>query len=208
MGIRARTSSRPAGADVVPLSLDGPVWDRVFTVAPLVLVGTREPDGRHDLAPKHMATPLGWRSLYGFVCTTRHATLRNVRRTGEFTVSFPEGGQAVQAALAATKREPDGSKESLAALPTFPARAVDGVLVAGCYLFLECRLERVVEGLDDASLVVGRIVAAAAREDALRGELDDADVLHRLPPLTYVNPGRFAAAGETFSFPFPAAFGV
>ena len=23
-------------------------------------LGTREPDGGYDLAPKHMATPLGW----------------------------------------------------------------------------------------------------------------------------------------------------
>src|SRR5690606_34430059 len=46
----------------VELDVRVPVWDRFFTVAPLVLVGTREPDGRFDLAPKHMVLPLGWQN--------------------------------------------------------------------------------------------------------------------------------------------------
>ena len=33
----------------VELDVRAPVWDRFFTVAPLVLVGTREPDGGFDL---------------------------------------------------------------------------------------------------------------------------------------------------------------
>ena len=53
-------------------------------------------------------------------------------------------------------------KPALAALPTFPDGHVDGVLVHGCYLFLECELDRFVD-VDDASLVIGRIVAASAR---------------------------------------------
>lgn len=182
------------------------VWDRVHTVAPLVLVGTKEPNGRYDLAPKHMAMPLGWGYRFCFVCTPRHATHANVEREGAFTVSFPHRFQVVQAALAATRREPDGSKPSLRALPTFRARKVDGVLVHGCYLFLECELERLVPFGDEA-LVVGRIVAASAREEAVRSaDRDDTELLHRLAPLAYVSPGRFASVAETHSFPFPAAF--
>ena len=58
----------------VELDVRWPVWERVYMVAPLVLVGTREPDGRHDLAPKHMALPLGWQNYFGFVCAPRHST--------------------------------------------------------------------------------------------------------------------------------------
>jgi flavin reductase (DIM6/NTAB) family NADH-FMN oxidoreductase RutF len=204
--------TRPAGrsefeTETVDLSLDGPLWERVFTVAPLVLVGTREPDGSYDLAPKHLALPLGWRNRFGFVCTPRHATYSNARRERVFTVSFPHHLQVVQAGLAAERREADGSKPSLAALPTFPARAVDGVLVHGCYLFLECEVERVLDGLDDAAFVIGTIVAAAAREDALRGpDRDDAELLRRVSPVVYLSPGRFAATRESYSFPFPASF--
>jgi flavin reductase (DIM6/NTAB) family NADH-FMN oxidoreductase RutF len=204
----SRRPERPEFAtDTVELSLDSPVWERVFTVAPLVLVGTKEPDGSYDLAPKHMAMPLGWGNRFCFVCTPRHATHANARREGAFTVGFPHQFQVVQAALAAARREPDGSKPSLAALPTFPAAKVDGVLVHGCYLHLECELERIVDGFDDAELVVGRIVAAAAREQALRGpDKDDAELLRRLAPIAYVSPGRFTSAADTHSFPFPASF--
>ena len=48
-----------AHGNTVTLSVDLPVWDRVFTVNPLVLVGTKEEDGGYDLAPKHMAFPIG-----------------------------------------------------------------------------------------------------------------------------------------------------
>jgi len=193
--------------ETVALSLDEPVWERVFTVAPLVLIGTRERWGRYDLAPKHMAMPLGWGEHFGFVCTPRHATYANIQRHRQFTVSFPHYFQVVQAGLAADGREADGSKPSLVALPTFPASVVDGVLVHGCYLFLECELDRIVDGFGDESLIAGRIVAAAARPEALRDpDQDDADVLHRLPPLAYLSPGRFAGVGESLSFPFPARF--
>jgi flavin reductase (DIM6/NTAB) family NADH-FMN oxidoreductase RutF len=182
------------------------LWDRVFAVAPLVLVGSKEPNGHYDIAPKHMAMPLGWGDRYCFVCTPRHATYRNIERERAFTVSFPHRFQVVQAGLSATQREADGSKPTLQALPTFRARKVDGALVHGCYLFLECELDRLVPFGDEA-LVVGRIVAASAREEAVRSpDRDDAEVLRRLAPLAYVSPGRFAALDDTRSFPFPAAF--
>jgi flavin reductase (DIM6/NTAB) family NADH-FMN oxidoreductase RutF len=184
----------------------GGVWERVFAVAPLVLVGSKEPTGRYDIAPKHMAMPLGWGDRYCFVCTPRHATYANIERQRAFTVSFPHRFQVVQAGLAAARREPDGSKPSLRALPTFRARKVDGVLVHGCYLFLECELDRLVP-FDDEALVVGRIVAASAREEAVRGpDREDEEVLRRLPPLAYVGPGRFTSVSDTRSFPFPSAF--
>jgi flavin reductase (DIM6/NTAB) family NADH-FMN oxidoreductase RutF len=182
------------------------LWERAFTVAPLVLVGSKDTDGTYDLAPKHMAMPLGWGDRYCFVCTPRHRTYRNIERHGFFTVSFPRYFQIVQASLAATQREADGTKPTLAALPTFPARSVDGMLVHGCYLFLECELDRFVD-VDDASLVIGRIVAASALEDAIRDpDRDEAELLHRLSPLAFLSPSRFAAVGDTQSFPYPASF--
>lgn len=188
------------------LSVDA-VWERVFTVSPLVMVGSKDTDGTYDLAPKHMAMPLGWADRYCFVCTPRHRTYANVERHGVFTVSFPQHFQIVQASLAASRRETDGRKRALAALPTFPARSVDGVLVHGCYLFLECELERMVELDGDAALVIGRIVAASAREDAIRDpDRDDAELLRHVSPLAYLSPARFASIDETHSFPFPAFF--
>jgi flavin reductase (DIM6/NTAB) family NADH-FMN oxidoreductase RutF len=191
---------------LVELPLVMPIWEQLFLVAPLVIVGTRERDG-FDLAPKHMAMPLGWRNLFCFACSPEHSTYRNAVAEGAFTVSFPQPEQVVEASLAAGGRLADGSKPALAVLPTIPARKVDGVLVEGAALHLECELERIVDGFDGASLVVGQVVAAAAREEMLRsGEVDDGDLVRGAPLLAYISPGRFATVEDTLAFPFPIDF--
>ena len=192
--------------DLVEISTETPIWERFFTVAPLVLVGTKEGD-RHNVAPKHLAMPLGWENYFAFVCTPSHATYRNLQDHPEFTVSFPGVDRILHASMAAGPRLDDRSKPSLAAVPVFPARKVDGVLVDGCRLYLECALDRVIDGFGENSLVVGRVIAASASRAALRGhDVDDADLLHELRPLVYLAPGRLAEVRETHAFPVPADF--
>jgi flavin reductase (DIM6/NTAB) family NADH-FMN oxidoreductase RutF len=192
---------------IVALPTDAPVWGRVFTVSPLVLVGTIDPNGAPDLAPKHMATPLGWSNYFAFVCSPRHGTYANAAARGVFTVSYPQPSQILQASLAAGRRQPDDSKPTLAALQTFPADVVDGVLVTGCSFWLECELDRVIDGFGENSLVIGRVVAAAADERALRdADRDDGDLIHETPLLAFLSPGRFAQIDESNAFPFPADF--
>jgi flavin reductase (DIM6/NTAB) family NADH-FMN oxidoreductase RutF len=188
----------------VELDVRVPVWERVFMVAPLVLVGTREPDGTFDLAPKHLAMPLSWQNHFGFVCTPRHATYANALRERAFTVSYPRPGQLVHTSLAASPRCADGTKPAVAALPTRPATRVAGVLVEGAWLQLECELERVVEGFGENGLVVGRVVAAWADPAALIDSDREAEqVLAEAPLLAYVHPGRFAEIAAAYSFPLP-----
>jgi len=190
---------------LVELDTTLPVWDRFFWVAPLVLVGTMEEDGQHDLAPKHMAFPMGWENYFGFVCTPRHHTYGNIRRDGVFTVSYPRPAQLVLTSLAASPRCEEASKPSLAALPVFPASRVDGVLLEGASAFLECELDRIVDGFGVNSLIVGRVVAARVAPDAERmNDGDDQALIHQAPVLAYLNPGRFAAIDDSLSFPFPA----
>jgi flavin reductase (DIM6/NTAB) family NADH-FMN oxidoreductase RutF len=198
----ARSDDRPESID---LPVGTPVWDHFFTVAPLVIVGTME-GPRHDLAPKHMAMPLGWSNYFCFVCSPRHATQRNAEATGAFTVSFPRPRQVVETSMAAAPRE-EQDKPSLAAVPVFPARSVDGVLVRDAYLWLECRLDRVLHGFGDNSLIIGRVDAAAVAESAYRSaETDDADLLAGEPLLVYVSPGRIATLAQSQAFPFPAGY--
>ncbi|MGL6280185.1 MAG: flavin reductase family protein [Gaiella sp.] len=192
---------------VVALPVDVPVWGHVFIVAPLVLIGTLDPSGAPDLAPKHMAMPLGWSNFFAFVCAPRHGTYANAVARGAFTVSYPRPDQVLGASLAATGRQPDATKPALAALPTFPADVVEGVLVAGCSLWLECALERTVDGFGENSLVIGRVVAAAADERCLRDpDRDDGDLVHDQPLLAFLSPGRFATVDASHAFPFPADF--
>ena len=193
--------------DVVRLDTDVPVWGRVFSIAPLVVVGTREGD-RYDLAPKHMAFPLGWDNYFGFVCSPRHATYHNAKRARGFTVSYPRPDQLVLASLAAAPRHGwEGEKPILDSLPIFPAERVDGPLLKDAYFYLECELYRIVDGFGPNSLVVGKVVGACAHRDALRlSEEDDEELLRRHPLLAYVDPGRYAEIDRTHAFPLPEGF--
>jgi flavin reductase (DIM6/NTAB) family NADH-FMN oxidoreductase RutF len=192
---------------LVTLDTDRPIWDRFFGVFPLVIVGSKEADGRYDLAPKHLAMPLGWENHFCFVCSPLHTTYHNIRRHGLFTVSYPRPSEVLLASLAAAPRCEDLSKPSLQVLPTFPARQVDGVLVRGCYLFLECRLHSILDGFGPNSLIIGNVEAAAASEDAVRDEeRDEGDQIFQSPLLAYVSPGRLAEIRQTMVFPFPKGF--
>jgi flavin reductase (DIM6/NTAB) family NADH-FMN oxidoreductase RutF len=193
--------------DLVPLAADRSLWERVFTVAPLVIVGSKEEDGKYNLAPKHLAMPLGWDNYYCFVCSPRHTTYHNIRRHGAFTVSYPRPSEVVFASLAAAPRCEDQSKPTLLLLPTFPARNVDGVLVGQAYFYLECTLHSILDGFGENSLILGTVVAAAAHSDALRDvERDAAEQLYRFPLLAYLHPGRLAEIRQTTAFPFPQGF--
>ena len=194
---------------MTPIRLDvsRPIWDRFFTVAPLVVVGSKEPDGTYDLAPKHMAMPLGWQNYYAFVCSPQHATYRNIRRERQFTVSFPRPTEIVASSLAASPRCEDDTKPALALLPRRRAAAVDGVLIDDCYLYLECTLHSMLDGFGANSLIIGDIVAASASEEYLRmDDRDGGDQLFQSPLLVYVSPGRYATLRETTQFPLPEGF--
>ncbi len=196
-----------AGDRLVSLDLNQPLWDRFFTVAPLIIVGSKEADGKYDLAPKHMAMPLGWDNYFGFICTPSHNTYQNIRREKAFTVSFPQPEQILLTSLAAAPRSENQEKLSLSILPTFPASNIDGVYLEHSYLFLECQLDRIIDGFADNSLIVGKITAAQVNEGALRRcDRDDQDVLLQVPLLVYLSPGRYSIVDQSFSFPFHAGF--
>ena len=194
-------------AGIVSLELTHPLWNHFFLVAPLAVIGSKEADGGYDLAPKHMVTPLGWDNYFGFVCTPTHHTYDNVRRERVFTVSFPQPQQVVLTSLSAAPRCEDQSKPSLTALSTFPASTIDGVFLMDAYLFLECELDRIVDGFGENSLIAGKIIAAHVQEEALRlSDQDDQDLLIRFPLLAYLSPGRYAKVDHSFSFPFHTGF--
>jgi flavin reductase (DIM6/NTAB) family NADH-FMN oxidoreductase RutF len=197
----------PEQDKLIPLDIDKPIWDQFFGVFPLVIVGSREEAGRYNLAPKHMAMPLGWENFYGFVCSPDHTTYHNIRRSEAFTVSYPRPSEVLFASLAAAPRCEDRSKPSLLVLPTFPARKVDGVLVKDCSVFLECTLHSIVDGFGRNSLIIGNVVAALADEDVVRAEeRDEADQIFQNPLLAYLNPGRMAEIRQSVAFPFPQGF--
>ncbi len=193
-------------SDLVALELDGLLWDRVFQVSPLVVVGTREPDGGHDFAPKHRIVMLTPQHL-GFVCRPSHATYRNAVREQAFTVSWPGPKHIVMTSAAAEPRCEDGEKKSLKGIPTVAAEKIEGEFLAGCSLNVECQLDRVIDDLGDDELLIGRVVAAWASPDEIRSAgTFDHDIVREHPLLAYLHPSQFATIHTSVPFPFPKGF--
>lgn len=195
------------GPSLTPLNLEFPVWDQIYTVHPLVIVGTKTPDGRLNFAPKHMAFPLGWDNYFGFVCTPRHRTYQNILEMGEFTVTYPRPDQVVVTSLTAMARDDKDEKPILDMVESFEATEVDGSFVDGGYVFLECRMTRVLDGFGENSLILSEIVAASAWSDVMKNpSQSDNESIYFNPQLAYVSPGRFAVINETQAFPYPEKF--
>ncbi|NND53297.1 MAG: flavin reductase [Flavobacteriaceae bacterium] len=193
---------------MVQLDMTRPIWDRIFTVAPLVVIGTKEGE-EYDLAPKHMATPLGFDNFFGFVCTPDHSTYGNIEKAGEFSVSFPLPDQVIMSSLAASPRcdERSKSKSILNDLPLMMAPSIDAPLLASSYLYLECSLFKIIDGFWTNSLICGEIIGAYAQEDYIRqSDVDPQEQLFKHPLLAYIATGRYAEIKETHAFPFPKDF--
>jgi flavin reductase (DIM6/NTAB) family NADH-FMN oxidoreductase RutF len=193
--------------ELVELDTSRSIWERFFSVFPLVIVGTRDAEGEIDLAPKHLAIPLSWESHFGFVCSETHRTYQNIRQTGEFTVTYARPSQIVLASLSASPRCDDSSKPIVDALPTFSAKEVNGVFLEDGYLFLECRATKIYDDFGRNSLIAGEIVAARVASDAAKhADEDDQDLLMRSPLLAYLYPNRFAEIRQSNKLPLPDGF--
>jgi flavin reductase (DIM6/NTAB) family NADH-FMN oxidoreductase RutF len=198
-------SNHSGGSHLIEIDTSAPIWDRFFTVAPLVLIGTTDPDGALDLAPKHMVTPMGWQNYFGFVCTPTHSTCSNIQRSGEFTVSYPKPSQVLYSCLAASPRREVGDKPILDCFATFPAKKIEGQFIEEAYLYFECRHFKTIDGFGSNCLITGEIVAAYADREVLRAdEIDDQELIHSSPLFAYLAPARFAAIDRSNAFPFPA----
>ncbi|MCQ0112662.1 NADH-FMN oxidoreductase RutF, flavin reductase (DIM6/NTAB) family [Zhouia amylolytica] len=192
----------------VSLDIGFPIWDKTFIAAPLVVIGTKENDG-YDMAPKHMITPLGFQNYFGFVCTPKHATYRNVKVSKTFTVSFLLPESVTIASLSAFPRDQITSKSEniINALPTLKSDHIDALILKDSYLRLECKLFKIIDGFGENSIISGIITHASVNENYLiESEKDQQSQLKDHGLLVYIAPGRFAKVTETFNFPFPKGF--
>ncbi|NNE28625.1 MAG: flavin reductase [Saprospiraceae bacterium] len=193
---------------VVTLDMNTNIWDQFFTIAPLVVIGTKE-DKHYNLAPKHMATPLGFQNYFGFVCTPKHSTYHNVKFEKSFTVSFPKPDQVVLSSLASLPRCEEGGweKEVLEHIPISWGSKVNAPMLKDSYLYFECELDRVIDGFGEHSLISGKIVAAHLDENYLRSsEKDEQFMIYNNPMLAFLAHGRFAAIKDSYNFPYTKGF--
>lgn len=138
----------------------------------LVLVCTRGPDGRYDLAPVAWCCPLdnGPASRLILVLDTGHRTYEDLSEAGEFAVALPAKDQAELVRRAGSVSGHDVDKYEKLGIQSFPAGKVDALVPEGVAGWLECRLLRiVVEG--SSAVVMGEVLRAAARPEAWKERL-------------------------------------
>ena len=120
--------------ELIRLDCAVPIWDRFYVARPLVIIGTVDPSGAVDLAPKHLAGPVSWENLFGFVCCEQHATYRNAVRTGAFTVSYPTPEQIGADRLANAVAAYDRVGAPCIVIDFGTAVTFDVIGAPGCYL--------------------------------------------------------------------------
>ena len=191
----------------VSLDMKKSIWDHFYMVAPLVIIGSKE-NGNFNLAPKHMATPIGFSNYFGFVCTPRHTTYSNIKKEKKFTVSFVKPSQVVISSLAATPRTEKNqcSKSIITSLSTISS-PTGNLFIEDSYVLFECELFKIIDGFDDYSIITGKIKNALVHKNfKIYSDMDEQMHLQENPLLGYIAQGRFASINETFKFPFPRNF--
>ncbi len=194
--------------DFISLNVKESIWEHFYTVAPLVVIGTKEEQG-FDLAPKHMATPLGFSDFFGFVCTPRHNTYHNIKKHLRFSVSFVKPDQILLSSLAATPRcaVKDFPKEITNHIPTVTHNNGTSIFVKDSYVMLDCSLYKIIDGFDDYSLITGRIEQAMVHKNyKIVSDEGHQKQIFDHPLLAYIAQGRFASIKETLSYPYPKDF--
>jgi len=133
----------------------------------LVLICTRGPDGRYDMAPVAWCCPLDYAPASRLIAVldTGHRTYSDLSESGEFVVALPSRDQLELVKKAGSVSGSDVDKYAEYGIASFPAETVDARVPGGVAGWLECRLVRiVVEGT--SGVVMGEVLRAAARPDA------------------------------------------
>lgn len=123
-----------------------------------------------------------------------------IHRTEEFALNIPTTALLHHVQYLGSITGADFDKVELTKLPTLRARRVDTILLAGCVGWIECGLEEEYE-VGDHRLLIGRVVAAAADDDAFndRWLLDDEES----KPLHYLGANFYSTLGEVLTARIP-----
>lgn len=133
----------------------------------LVLLCSKSPSGRYDLAPVAWNCPLDYEpvSKVLLVCDTGHRTYEDSVASKEFAVALPTPDQRplIDKSGSVSGREVD--KYASFGIESRKASKVDALIPEGVAGWLECRLSKVyLEGT--SAILIGEVVAASAVKDA------------------------------------------
>jgi flavin reductase (DIM6/NTAB) family NADH-FMN oxidoreductase RutF len=138
----------------------------------VVLVSTLNQDGTPNVATKSFVSMVafGPPPIMMFGCNMKHATARNVLKTGEFVINIPSDGLVAACWVIGSDSSVRGSDRfKQHGLTPIESLKVGPPRVDECRAHLECALEATQRWGDEVAFF-GRIVAASIDEDLTEGD--------------------------------------
>lgn len=144
---------------------------RLINHGPVVLVSTRDENGKYDIAPIAWTSPVHKtppRLLV--VIGKRHKTYENIKATGEFIVCVPHKSQVDMVKKTGSVSGKESDKFEDMNIEAFSGKKVDAKVPVDSVGYIECK---VVNGLEIGlvEIVVGEPVTAAADKEAYNERL-------------------------------------
>jgi flavin reductase (DIM6/NTAB) family NADH-FMN oxidoreductase RutF len=170
---------------------------------PIAWIGTLNEDGGYNLAPFSFFNGFsGTPPLIGVGFSAHEDkgqkdTLRNIRRTGELTISIPTLQQAEQVQACAQNLPYGDSEFSVAGVTPAPAELISAPRVAEAKVSFECTLWQLIPLGNGGSTLMLAEIRLFHILDTL---LDDYGCVdgHRFKALARMSAGRYAPVGDIF----------
>ncbi len=178
----------------------GPGFYRLLTAVivprPIAWVSTVSADGVDNLAPHSFFTVACVNPpIVQFTSVGSKDSLRNAKATSEFVVNFPAEPLFEQVNATGTNFPADTSEFDAVGLAREPSLRVRPPRVAASPVALECVLHATLS-FGDSTLVLGRVVVAAVRDDVL---VDGHPDIERLQPLSRLGRDDWGTRAEVRS---------
>jgi flavin reductase (DIM6/NTAB) family NADH-FMN oxidoreductase RutF len=141
---------------------------------PVTFVSTRSTDGIRNIAPWSCVMPvLRPLDLICLASAKTRDTLANIRSTGQFVVNLAGVDMVDKVITTARSSAPEVDEFTVAGLDEKPSALIEPPGIAGCYAWMECRLEEEFEGKSHV-LIVGKVLRLEVVDEVMLpdGSLD------------------------------------
>ena len=164
---------------------------------PAYLIVTRRPDGGYNVMAASWVSPISEEPpLVALAIGKESYTHELIRETKEFTINFVGEEHADMVYKAGTLSGRRVDKWKLLGLEPLESKKISVPGIRGCYGFLECYLENMVDA-GECSLFIARIVASHVKRDLYTRygwDLKRAKILLHLRGRAFVLPGKLVLA--------------
>ncbi len=147
---------------------------------PVTFISTISENGVRNIAPYSCFMPV--LRPFDLVCVAsakRRDTLVNLKSTGEFVINMPGTDMADKVMPTALHVPPDIDEFELAGLKEKPSKKIKAPGVEGCYAWMECKLDHIIEEVYNGFpyvLILGKVVCLEVEDSVYDKESGSWDV--------------------------------